>query len=124
GKVMEWADQIILFRGKGEPQCFPVETISEFHLRRQRRHLRKPEVADLTIGYIERLPRDVDLQGRVKLQDGVFVLEGAPPPGAAQPAAGTKTTFRVHVVNGGGAKSGAAECIITAGGAELAKTKI
>lgn len=124
GKVMEWADQIILYRGAGEPQCFPVESVSEFHLRRARRHLRKPEVADLTIGYIERLPRDVSVQGRLRLEDGVYVLDGPPPPASALPAAGTKTTFRVHVLNGGGARSGAAECLLTVGGAQLTKARI
>lgn len=124
GKVMEWADQIILYRGADAPQCFPVETVREFHLRRQRRHLRRPDVADLTIACIERLPRDVGMQGRLKLQDGVYVLEGAAPPASALPAAGAKVTFRVHVLNGGAVKSGAAECILTVGGAQISKTPV
>lgn len=124
GKVMEWADQIILYRGAGEPQCFPIEEVREFHLRRQRRHLRRPDLADLTVAYIERLPRDAGIAGRLKLQDGMYVLEGAAPPAQALPAAGASVTFRVNVLNGGAVKSGAAECILTVGGAQLSKTRI
>ena len=39
GRVMEWADQVLLYDRPGEPTCYTIDEVAAVELRRERRHL-------------------------------------------------------------------------------------
>lgn len=110
GKGMEWANQILLYGQDGRRRVYDVSAVETFLTRREPRHLRRPELADLTVGYIERLPRGPSRHGRVRLIDGLPRIDGEPNPLSTGPQPGDKVTFRIHVLNAGGADSPSAIC--------------
>ncbi len=119
GKVMEWANQVLLFEADGRAAAFEVADVDRFEFRRAARHRLPPESPDLTVAYVERLPRDLHWHGLVRLEDGLERLDptGADP--ASRPAAGTNVTFRVHIRNAGRALSVQAPCRILIDGTEI-----
>ncbi|MCZ6683234.1 MAG: hypothetical protein O7B26_08620, partial [Planctomycetota bacterium] len=124
GKVMEWADQILLFDPSGGMHAFGVEDVSEFRLRRDFRHLRKPVGPDLTVAFIERLPRDPSWHGRVHTKGGLPFLEGDAGAGKLRPAPGDEVQFRIHVLNAGSALSSEASCRVAIDGLDLKSASV
>lgn len=124
GKVMEWANQVLLFAPTGRMQAFDVEDVAEFRLRRESRHLRKPAKSDLTVAFIERLPRDPSWRGRVRTEGGLQFLEGDAGVAKLRPAPGDEVTFRIHVLNAGSVLSSNASCRVAIDGQDLKSTSI
>jgi len=124
GKVMEWANQVLLFEADGRVETFTVEDVERFQFRRAARHRTRPELPDLTVAYVERLPRDPHWHGRVTNTDGVERPDVAVDASSWHPAAGTKATFRIHVLNAGPAASAQAPCRVLLDGADLTAGKI
>lgn len=119
GKVMEWANQVLLFEAGGAVEPFAIEDVERFQFRRQSRHRTKPELPDLTVAYIQRLPRDPHWHGRVTNTDGLERPDVAIDPASWHPAAGTEAEFRVHVLNAGAAASAPVPYRVLLDGAEL-----
>ncbi len=120
GKAMEWGDLVLLYRADGRADVFRREEVEALRLRRFRRHVEKPKTADLTVGYIERLPRDVSYQGHVVQSDGLARLDEIASKAASQTPAGQDTTFRVHVRNAGFASSSRCTWRVLVDGREIA----
>ncbi len=110
GKVMEWADRILLFGQDGRTSNFDADAVDTFQTRRTLRHLRRPARPDLTVGYVERLPRDPSWHGRVRSAGGLPQLMVDPNARPWRPKVGAPVTFRVHLLNAGGAASAATSC--------------
>lgn len=119
GKVLEWADQILIADGGGRLRAVPVQDVDSFDLRRLERHNARFEQPDLTIAYVERLPRDIAWHGRVELRDGLPTLTGDPGGPGWGLKAGEQVTYRAHILNAGGADSAAAPVRATIDGAPL-----
>ncbi len=119
GKAMEWASQVLLFEADGTPRVFDVGEVEQFEFRRTERHQDRPPRPDLTVSYIERLPRDPSWHGRVISRDGLELLETDAGQVPWHPAAGTEVTFRVHVLNAGASASSEVRCRVLIDGAEL-----
>ncbi len=105
GKAMAWADQVLLFEADGRPIILPVADVDQIEFRRAERHKTRPNVPDLTVAYIERLPRDPSWHGHVDTRDGLQHPGVELVPESWHPVAGAEVTFRIHVLNAGGAKS-------------------
>lgn len=120
GKALEWGDLVLLFRADGRAEVFRADEVEAIRLRRFRRHVQKPSAADLTIGYIERLPRDASFHGHVALSDGLPRLEVDPTKIAAHPAPGSDVVFRIHVRNAGFAGSSPCKWRMSVDGREIA----
>jgi hypothetical protein len=110
GKVMEWADQVLLYDLNARPDVFAVRDVKQFEFRRVARQKASPASPDLTVAFVERLPRDPSWQGHVVVEEGLprADIDGA---GVSwRPAAGSSVTFRVHVLNAGAAASQEVAC--------------
>ncbi len=105
GKVMEWADQVLLYSGNPRPQAFFARDVQQFEFRRVARHKASPAEPDLTVAFIERLPRNPSWHGRVIVDEGLPRAEFVGDPASWHPAAGSQVIFRVHVLNAGRAVS-------------------
>jgi hypothetical protein len=101
GKALEWGDQILLFDGSGAATAFDVVKVAELEFRRFYRHRLQPKLPDLTVAYVERLPRDPHWHGRVRLDDGLPRVDDDGGEATWHPAAGDRVTFRVFVLNAG-----------------------
>lgn len=110
GKAMEWADQILLYDGNLRPRAFRAEDVGQFELRRLPRHKAAPASADLTVAYVERLPRDPHWHGHVIVEDGLPKTDITGEGVAWHPMPGARVTFRAHILNAGGAASREAPC--------------
>lgn len=101
GKVLEWADRILLFDAMGKITAKPLADVRLFETRREARHRQKPSLPDLTVAYVERLPRDPSWHGHLLPGDRTGRLDLDPGNVAWTPADGSQVTFRVHVLNAG-----------------------
>ncbi|HWL91912.1 MAG TPA: CARDB domain-containing protein [Phycisphaerae bacterium] len=110
GKVMEWADQVLMYDA-GALKAYPVRDVESIDLRRLERHRRVPEMPDLTVAYVERTPRDLSWHGHVAVKEGVQTLD-VDPNAPAGPMPGEQVTFRIHILNAGGAASLPVPCSI------------
>ncbi|MBN2563120.1 MAG: hypothetical protein JXQ75_19515 [Phycisphaerae bacterium] len=110
GKAMEWANQVLLFEADGRAVVFDVGEVERFEFRRYERHNARPALADLTVGYVERLPRDPSWHGHVVKRDGLDVADVEIDQASWHPAVGSTVTFRVHVLNAGAAASSKVVC--------------
>lgn len=119
GKVMQWADQVLVFDGATEPRVFPVADVEQFEFRRFTRQTRKPELPDLTVAYVERLPRDQHWHGHVVMRDGLPALDVDPGAFSPHPAQGAAARFRIHVLNAGFAASPDVSYRVSVDGAEI-----
>jgi len=119
GKIIEWGAQVLVFDSGGHARAFAAEDVASMEFRRAKRHLIRPELPDLTVAYVERLPRDPSWH------DSVVVQDGLPRPAVSaegvqwRPAAGAAVTFRVHVLNAGGVRSAEADCHILVDGKQI-----
>ncbi len=120
GHVMEWADQVVVYDQAGRAGAYPVEEVQQVQFRRFQRHRIAPALPDLTVAYVERLPRDPSWQGHVVVEEGVARLDLDPSKTAWHPEEGSTVTFNVHVLNAGGADSPAGPCRILVDGEEMA----
>lgn len=124
GKAMEWADQVLLFDGQGRATSFDVSNVKDFELRPSKRNLIRPQLPDLTVAYVERLPRDPSWQGHVAIEGGTPKAD-VPGTGVAwHPAPGAAVTFRAHVLNAGPVKSVEVGCTFSVDGKPIATTKL
>lgn len=124
GKAMEWADQVLVFGSDGKPAVFDSAGVAQIEYRRFFRHREQPELPDLTVAYVERLPRDPSLHGKVAIEDGVAVVGVDSANVAWKPKPGASVTFRVHVLNAGRKASAEATCRVLIDGKEIKQTKI
>lgn len=124
GKVMEWATQIVLFDQAGQRRAYDVSAVEEFVGRRRARQLRRPDRPDLTVAYVERLPRDRQYRHRVRTVDGLPVLADGSEAGAGPPSPGAAVTFQIHVLNAGGAGAWESTCVVTLDGTEVARKDV
>jgi hypothetical protein len=105
GKAMEFGDRIVLFQAGDLVESWPVSDVADVQFQRTRRHKTRSPGCDLTVAYVERLPRDSSWQGHVVTKDGLPVLDSPTDGVQWRPAVGSKVTFRVHVLNAGSADS-------------------
>jgi hypothetical protein len=118
GKVVAWANEVLLFEADGRPVVFDVDDVEQFEFRRARRHRERPDLPDLTVAYVERWPRDQSWHGHVVSRDGLEVLDADVAPGSGRPAGGSAVTLRIHVLNAGGAAAGEAGIRVLIDGVE------
>ncbi|HKQ49330.1 MAG TPA: CARDB domain-containing protein [Phycisphaerae bacterium] len=124
GKVMEWADQVLVYDAQGRRRAYGVEDVRQIEFRRFRRHRALPGQPDLTVSYVERLPRDPSWHGRVAVEGGTALVEIDRAKTAWRPDEGATVTFKVHVLNSGQAESQAGPCKISVDGAEIAAPSV
>jgi hypothetical protein len=124
GKVMEWANQVLVFKGTDQPLVASVEDVGAFEMRRGERHRIAPTLPDLTVAYVERVPRDPSWQGHVITEDGLCRLDTDAGGGSWHPAAGAEVTFTIHVLNAGFADSAPVRCRVSIDGAELGSADV
>ncbi len=123
GKVLEWADRVLLCEADGRARSFDLPDVARFEFRRSQRHRVPPSLPDLTVAYVERLPRDAHWHGLIQRQDGLEKLSSnveLPP----RPSAGTDVTLRVHVRNNGFSPSAEVPCRILVDDQEVKATAI
>jgi hypothetical protein len=123
GKVMEWGDQVLVYDQSGQFKAYRVDDVKQVEFRRFRRHIAAPAQPDLTVAYVERLPRDPSLHGG-GVVECIFSLDLDRNKAEWHPMAGAPITFRVHVLNAGRADSPAGPCRVLVDGAEIAKPTI
>lgn len=124
GKVMEWADQVLVFGSGCEAEVLEAADVASFEFRRGQRQSSRPDLADLTVAWVERLPRDPSWQGRVEMRDGLPCPAGDKAGVTWHPKPGDGVTFRVHVLNAGPAKSVDGNCRVRVDGAEIASVAL
>lgn len=124
GKVLEWADRVLLFDAQGRARSFHLSELSYFETRHRDRHRARPDLPDLTVAFVERLPRDPSWQGRVKLRDGLPVLDVDVTGLEWRPSPGATVTFRIHVLNAGGAASTSVPYTVSIGETKLAEASL
>lgn len=123
GKVLEWGNQILLFDAGGNETVFPIKEVDHFELRRGDKPRAKPALSDLTIAYVERLPRDTHWMGHIVTEGGLSRLD-SPDAKSTSAKAGDKVTYRAHIFNAGGAKSFPATCKISIDGATISEAAV
>lgn len=124
GKAMEWADQVLIFGVDGTPEAIDATNVERIEYRRLARHRAKPDRPDLTVAFIERLPRDQSLHGKVIQEDGVSRLATDPGKVASAPRPGATVTFRVNVLNAGWRASADTTCRILIDGNEIKSARL
>lgn len=124
GKAMEWADQVLVVGRDGRPNVLDAGHVSRIDFRRFHRHREMPPLSDLTVAYVERLPRDAHWHGNVIMQDGVQQLAVDADSIGRGLAAGSKLTFRIHILNAGSKMSASTLCRVSIDGAEISNTPI
>jgi len=120
GKVMEWADQVLLYDQSARPSAYGVHDVQQVEFRRFRRQRTPPGLPDLTVAYVERLPRDPSWYGHVVVEDGVARVDLDRDKIEWHPQGGSSATFKVHVLNAGQADSPEGPCRVLVDGAEIA----
>ena len=116
GKVMEWADQVLVYDAAGELHAWPIHAIESIDLRRIERHNERLPLPDLTVAYVERLPRDPSFHGRISTSGGIAVANAAPDATKWTPKAGDEVTYRLHILNAGAVDSVPVSCRVSIGG--------
>lgn len=124
GKAMEWADQVLLFRGDGTARAWPVTQVRGIEFRRTARQSAPPPLPDLTVAYVERLPRDPGWHGRVEIRNGLPHLNVDPEGQKWRPADGDEVRFRIHVRNAGFKPSSPAPCLVLMDDALIAEKAV
>lgn len=119
GKVMEWADQVLLYQADGCPVVFKAAEVERIEFRRMARHKTAPNLPDLTVAYVERLPRDPGWRGHVVRRDGLEFTDIDLPEAQWHPREGDPSTFRIHVLNAGRAAAESVPCRVMIDGAQL-----
>lgn len=119
GKVMEWADQVLVYDGSSRPSAYGVEDVRQVEFRRRRQHRRLPGLPDLTVACVERFPRSPSWHGHIVVEDGVAAINLDRDKIEQGPKVGDTVTFRVHVLNAGQAQSSGGPCKILVDGAEI-----
>ena len=124
GKVMEWADQVLVYDANARRSAYGVEDVRQIEYRRFRRHRALPGQPDLTVAYVERLPRDPSWHGRVTAEGGLARIDAKREKTEWHPREGSTVTLRVHVLNCGHAASQAGPCRISVDGTEIASPNV
>lgn len=105
GKALEWADHVLIHDAAGNVKSIDTAYVEKVDFRRGARHTDRPKLPDLTVAYVERLPRDLSWQGHISLEGGVPKPDITIDPATMKLVDGAKATFRVHVLNAGAVKS-------------------
>lgn len=124
GKVMEWADKVVLYRLDGSTRAYDVMDVEEFEFRRTDAQGVLPNLPDLTVAYVERLPRDPSFHGHVVTEDGLDRLDINAAETVWNLAPGAHVVFRIHILNAGGAPSAAVPVRVSIDGAAIHTAKI
>ena len=110
GKARQWGDRVLFRDRYGGVHDFHREEAQRVEYKRRPEELVKPNLPDLTVRYIERLPRDPGFHGVVaydlpgKQDLGVLTVDASKYQLHRKP--GEKVTFVVHVFNAGPAPAG------------------
>ncbi|MFQ5500681.1 MAG: CARDB domain-containing protein, partial [Phycisphaerae bacterium] len=119
GKVLEWADEILLYDAAGHVTVYPLSEVALFETRRSDRLKAKPDLPDLTVAYVERGPRSI-WRKHVVTEDGLSKLNVDPQSLPRSPKAGDKADFRVHILNAGAKASSPVPCRVQIDGKDVA----
>ena len=123
GKAREWGTEVRFWDRYGEEHVFPRPDVHRVVYERPAEERVKPDLPDLTVACIERLPRDPGFHRKVayalegKKDLGVLVVD--PAKYQLHRKAGEKATFVVHVLNAGGAAAGRFRYRVAMDGKEL-----
>lgn len=119
GKAMEWADRVLVFGADGAAQALESTAVERVEFHRYERHRRIPGKPDLTVAFVERIPRDASLHGHARIEDGLLHFDADPAKANLRLKPGTNVAFRIHILNAGGAPSERAVCRVLIDGAQV-----
>ena len=107
GKALEWATQVLVYDAQGRQQVLDAADVERIETNAWDAWKRRPAQPDLTVAFVERLPRNRSWRGLVRYdkpgQEGLGILDSAADAGAAAfPPAGQDVKFVAHVRNVGG----------------------
>ncbi len=110
GKVQEWGTLVYFWdKYTGQRYAYKRDEVTNFEVIRSNELKQKPNLPDLTVGFIERTPRDQGWHNFVKYdlegKHGLGVLMVDPEKYQLHPKPGQEVTFAVHVLNAGLAPS-------------------
>jgi len=100
GKVLDYGPYLVVV-DESRRRVLPREEVEKFDLSWGEGPPRKPDIPDLDVTYIERLPRYRANHGNNQFFPWKHIILKEPNDEPVWPPAGTKTTFKAHVVNKG-----------------------
>lgn len=124
GRALEWGDELFLFDATGRREAVSRDQILAIEPGKAAAQPAAEEAApDLTVAYVERLPRLASWHGRVSYstagKDGLPVFEGQPAGEPSSLTAGQEITLRIHVLNIGARPARPFKAGITIGGKQV-----
>lgn len=119
GKAIEWADEVLIYGVDGRAEAIDARDVANVEFRRSHVHRAQPPLPDLTIAYIECLPRQQSWQGKVFVEEGIAQLDESAAKAVDSVQVGGEVVFRVHVLNAGAVKSFATKLGVTVDGSEI-----
>lgn len=107
GKVLEWGTLLYFWDTYGKKHTWPRSQVERITIRREPAIQVKPHLPDLTVAYVERLPRDPGWHERVRYdlegKEDLPVLVADPEKCPLHPEPGQEVSFVVHILNAGAA---------------------
>ena len=118
GKARQWGHKVLFWDRYGEEHVYPREEVRSVQYQRRPEELVKPNLPDLTVRYIERLPRDPGFHGGAVSYDqpgkrDLPVMMVDPSKYQLHRKPGEKVTFIVHVLNAGPADAAAFDYVVS-----------
>jgi len=118
GKARQWGDRVLFWDRYGEEHNYHRDELRSVQYKRRPEELAKPNLPDLTVRYIERLPRDPGFHGGAVSYDrpgmrDLPVLVADPSKYQLHRKPGEKVTFIVHVFNAGSAPAPAFDYLVS-----------
>lgn len=101
GKIVEWADEILIYDNAGTSSGVSARDVDWVQFRREAVHSDRLLLPDLTVAYVERLPRATSWHAGVTMRNGIATISDDLTSMSSRPSAGDNVTFRVHVLNAG-----------------------
>jgi len=110
GKARQWGDKVLFWDRYGEKHVYHRDEVRRVEYKRRPEELVKPKLPDLTVRFVERLPRDPGFHGVVAYQlpgkKDLGVLTVDPKKYQLHRKPGEQVTFVVHVFNAGAVPAG------------------
>lgn len=122
GKVLEWADRVLVYGIDGTPITLDAADVAWIEVRRDPRLAERDALPDLTVVYVERLPRATSWHGNVSMRTGVPTPTVDGSAVSSRPTPGQNVTFRVHVLNAGNQPSSPVACDAAIDGKSLGQS--
>ncbi|HPF39261.1 MAG TPA: hypothetical protein P5081_10255 [Phycisphaerae bacterium] len=110
GRILEWGDSVRVYSADGHAATIDAREVDWIRLRRDDVAGRRSAEPDLTVAYVERLPRVSSWQGAVSLRGGYPSIEKDRAAVSRDPNEGDNVTYRVHVLNAGSKVSVPVDC--------------